>query len=101
MTLPNPGDTSQPKPLRYVAAFVAAVQVIVGVLPLFGVPLTAEQIGGIAAVLAALGAIAFVGFSEPKVTPVSSPRDDLGRPLVPATPGHGTPESYSGGTVHP
>lgn len=101
MALPDPGDVSQPKPIRFIASVVAAIGVIVGVLPLFGVPLTAEQIGGISAALAALGAIVTVAYAQPKVTPLASPRNDRGQPLVPAGPSRTEPEGYTGGTVLP
>lgn len=42
--------------------------------------------GALALVAAMLGAHAVVANGTPLVTPVADPRDDLGRPLVPAAP---------------
>jgi hypothetical protein len=42
--------------------------------------------GALALVAEVLGARAVVVNGTPLVTPVSSPRDDLGRPLMPAPP---------------
>ena len=77
-------DVAQPRPLRLIAASAGLVTTVVGVLPLFGVPLTAEQIGGLGAVVSAIALIAVVMFGEARVTPLSSPRDSEGRRLVPA-----------------
>jgi hypothetical protein len=84
MTIPDPKDTSQPKPLRLVAAIGALITLIVGGLPVFGVAVTAAQIGVAGGVIGALSVIAVVLIGEPQVTPVSSPRDNQGNRLVPA-----------------
>lgn len=83
MTLPDPSDTTQPKPLRAIAAIGAVITLVVGGLPAFGVALTATQIGVIVGIVGALATLAVVVIGEPKVTPVASPRDDRGRVLVP------------------
>lgn len=97
----DPQDPSQPKPLRLIAAIIGLMQVVVGLLPVFGISFSPEQIGGISAIVAALGAIAFILAGEPRVTPVASPRNNLGQRLVPVTPSRTEPEGYSGGTVLP
>lgn len=82
MTIPDPNDGSQPKPLRIIAAVASLVTLIVGGLPAFGVALTATQIGIISGVIGAIGIIAVVLVGEPQVTPVTSPRDNDGNRLV-------------------
>lgn len=86
MTLPDPRDSSQPKPLRVIAAIGGVVTLVVGGLPVFDVPLTPTQTGVLVGVVGALSTLAVVLFGERRVTPVSSPRDNAGRPLVPAGP---------------
>lgn len=83
MTLPDPSDISQPKPLRVIASVAALVTLVVGGLPAFGVGMTATQIGIMTGIVGALGALGVVLVGEPKVTPVASPRDDRGNRLVP------------------
>jgi hypothetical protein len=83
VTLPDPSDTTQPKPLRLIAAVGAVVTLVVGGLPAFGAALTATQIGVIVGIVGALSTVAVVFVGEPKVTPVASPKDNRGRKLVP------------------
>lgn len=85
MTLPDPSDTKQPKPLRLIAAVSALITLVIGGLPAFGIALDSVQIGIITGVVGAFGAIAVVIVGEPQVTPVVSPRSSEGVPLVPAT----------------
>ncbi len=107
MTMPDPSDTKQPKPLRLVAAISAVITLAIGGLPAFGVPLDGTQIGIITGLVGALGTIAVVIVGEPQVTPLVSPRTNAGVPLIPATPvppppaGHHALPDQDGGTVLP
>jgi hypothetical protein len=72
----------RPRPLRTIAAVAALITLIVGGLPTIGVPLSAEAVGWLVGVVGALAAVAVALLGEPLVTPVSSPRDDDGTPLI-------------------
>lgn len=82
MTIPDPTDRSQPRPLRLIAAVAALITLGLGGLPAFGVALTAVQTGVLVGIVGAVGAIAVVLVGEPQVTPVTSPRDNDGNRLV-------------------
>lgn len=100
MTVPDPTDTKQPRPLRLIAALGALVTLIIGGLPAFGVELTGTQIGIITGVIGALSTIAVVIVGEPQVTPVTSPRDNAGNALVPVSARRPL-SGEDGGTVYP
>lgn len=100
MTVPDPTDVKQPRPLRLVAALGALITLIIGGLPAFGLALTGVQIGILTGVVGALAAIAVVVIGEPQVTPVTSPQDNAGNALVPATGRHVLRDD-DGGTVYP
>lgn len=75
------------RPLVTTGTLAALVAAVLALLTSFGVPLTDAQqaaVSGLAAVLAPL-VVALVGHRL--VTPVSNPRDNSGRQLVPAEPG--------------
>lgn len=84
MTAPTP---SRPRPLRVAASIVGGLTALVAGLVGSGL-FTAAQgdavTGVITAVVAALGAFGFVVTGERQVTPVTDPRDQAGRPLMPA-----------------
>lgn len=75
-------EPTQPKPLRVIAAITSTITLIIAALPTFGVPLTAEAAGWIVGIVGATASVAVAVFGEPQVTPVSSPRDNDGTPLV-------------------
>lgn len=58
-TEPTKSDTTTPgEPLAPVALVSAAIAAVIGVLTAFGLDLTAEQVGAIMTLVAALGAVA-------------------------------------------
>jgi hypothetical protein len=66
--------------LNYPVYAQAVVQAIIALVVSFGGGLTGDQVGAIAAVSAAI-----LGFiTHMQVTPMSNPKDNGGRPLVPA-----------------
>jgi hypothetical protein len=71
------------EPVAVITAVIALVSAIVALLPMFGVALTAEQIGGIMAVVVALGSVVSTLLVRSQVTPVANPRDNQGERLVP------------------
>jgi hypothetical protein len=75
---------NQPRPLRVIATVSSVITLIIGGLPTVGVPLTADQTGWLVALVGSLGAVAVALLGEQAVTPISSPRDQDGTPLVPA-----------------
>jgi hypothetical protein len=79
----KPGETTQPRPLRVIAAATSAVTLILGGLPTIGVPMTPELTGWLMGVVGALSTLAVVLFGEHRVTPLASPRDVDGTPLTP------------------
>ncbi len=86
MTNPYNLEPPQPKPLRVIAAVTGVLTLIIGGLPTFGVPLSAEQASWLVGVVGALAAVAVALLGEQEVTPVSSPRDNDGNRLVPQKP---------------
>jgi hypothetical protein len=88
--------TRRPAPLRQAAAvaggaataLLALVQTALGLAVELGMPARLEDdLFGVAGALIALAAVVGVRWlAEPEVTPVADPRDDDGRPLVPAGP---------------
>lgn len=85
----SPITESRPRPLRTAASIVGGLTALIAGLVGSGL-LTSTQgnavTGVITAVVTALGAFGFVVTTERKVTPVTDPRDDDGRRLVPAEP---------------
>lgn len=85
MTNPFIDDPSRPRPVRLITWLFGVVAVVVGLLPVFGVPISATAIGGILTVLGVL--LPGAGFLvESQVTPLSSPRSTTGARLVEAVP---------------
>ena len=74
------------EPVAVITAVIALVSAIVALLPLFGVALTAEQIGGIMAVVVALGSVVSTLLVRSQVTPVANPRDNEWNALTPGLP---------------
>ncbi|PPK63534.1 hypothetical protein V5P93_000411 [Actinokineospora auranticolor] len=84
MTQPR---TERPRPLRTAARIVGGITALIAGLANSGVitPTQGNAIQGvITAVLILLGSLGIVVLAEPKVTPLSDPRDDQGRPLTPS-----------------
>jgi hypothetical protein len=75
-------DASRPRPVRLAAGTIALLLVIIGALPVFGVPITAEMVGALLLVSGPLTGLVGI-LVERQVTPMSDPRDDAGRQLVP------------------
>lgn len=71
------------EPVAVITAVIALVSAIVALLPLFGVPLTAEQAAGIMAVVVAAGGVVSTLLIRSQVTPVANPRDNDGNRLTP------------------
>ena len=85
-----PDDVTQPRPVRIVTWLFGVVAVVVGLLPMFGVAISEEAIGGISIVLGVL--LPGVGILvERQVTPVSSPRSAEGYRLIESRPGEVSP----------
>lgn len=70
------------EPMALVGAVVALIEATVAALPLFGVPLTAEQVGAIMAIVVALAYVAKLAAVRPLVTPVADPRLGDGTPAT-------------------
>jgi hypothetical protein len=86
---PFPDDPSQPRPVRIATWLFGVILAVLGLLPLFGVALSAEAIGGVALVLGVL--LPGVGLLvERQVTPLSSPRSINGKRLIEVSPGGGS-----------
>ena len=68
------------EPLAFITAIIAIIGASIALLPLFGVPLTADQIGGIMAVFAPVGSLVVLIYTRPKVTPMAAPRTADGNP---------------------
>ena len=82
------GDVMDAKrePLAVRGAVVAAVTAVLHLLVISGVlPISAEVEGQVALVIDLLGTAVLVAWTRGHVTPAVDPRDDQGRPLVPAT----------------
>lgn len=72
------------EPLIISGALVTLAQAILTAVVLMGWwDLTAEQAGAWMGVIALAGTAAVVVWSRGKVTPLSDPRDNTGRPLTP------------------
>lgn len=85
---PFPDDLAQPKPVRIVTWLFGVVAIVVGLLPVFGVSISATAIGGIVTVLGVL--LPGVGLLvERQVTPLSSPRSINGKRLIEVSSGGG------------
>lgn len=82
----NPNITNRPQPLRKAARIYGGLTALIAGLVGSGV-ISADQgnaiTGVITAVVVLLGTVGIVVTAEPKVTPVSDPRDDQGQTLVP------------------
>ncbi|WP_018686544.1 hypothetical protein [Actinokineospora enzanensis] len=84
MTRPT---NDRPRPLRGAARVFGGITALVAGLANSGVisPAQGGAIQGvITAVLVLLGTFGIVAVAEPKVTPLSDPRDDQGRSLTPS-----------------
>jgi hypothetical protein len=71
------------EPVRLITAVTTLVSAIIALLPLFGVPLTAQQAAGIMAVWLAFAGVLSSFLIRGQVTPVANPRDNDGASLVP------------------
>ena len=83
MTYPQfPDDVSRPKPVRVAAWTFSFALLVLGLLPVFGVAISAAALGAVTVVLGALlGGVALL--VEKQVTPVASPQDNAGNRLTP------------------
>lgn len=97
MNQPHPGhgvDESPPRDRKLLArepgvitaSITTAVIAIAALLREFGVPLTAGQSTAIVGVIGAVGALAAAIIARRYSTPLSDPRDNQGRRLVPEQP---------------
>lgn len=66
-------DILEREPLAFIAAVATVIEAAVALLPLFGVPLSVDQMAGIMALVAAVGGVVTVVYARPKVTPVAAP----------------------------
>ena len=83
------------EPLAIRGAVVAAVTAVLHLLVISGVlPISAEVEGQAALVIDLAGTAVLVVWTRGHVTPAVDPRDDQGRPLVPAA--DTTPDGYQG-----
>lgn len=82
----NNSFTFANEPVAIITAVIAFVSAIIALLPLFGVPLTAEQTSGIMAVVIALGGVLSTVLIRQQVTPVSNPYNNEGEKLTPELP---------------
>lgn len=69
------------EPLLSAAIVASIIGASITLLKAFGVPLTAEQQQAISAFVALIAPIAMALYARPKVTPLSNPTDEVGRPL--------------------
>ena len=69
------------EPVAVITAVISLIAAIVAMLPLFGVPLTADQAAGIMAVVVAAGGVVSTLLIRSQVTPVANPKDNDGNPL--------------------
>jgi hypothetical protein len=101
-TIPTPTSPGRPRPLRVAASIVGGLTALASGLVGSGL-ITGGQGGAltglITAVVAVLGAFGFVIAGEPKVTPVSDPRDSAGRPLATVIDPPAVPQPRTGGDL--
>ena len=69
------------EPVAIITAITTLVSAIIALLPLFGVPLTAEQAAGIMAVWLGVAGVLSAFLIRGQVTPVANPRDNDGNRL--------------------
>lgn len=72
------------EPVAVTTSVIAFISAVIAMLPLFGVPLTAEQAAGIMAVVVAAGGVVSTLLIRSQVTPVANPRDNDGNELTAA-----------------
>jgi hypothetical protein len=72
------------EPVAVITSVIAFISAVIAMLPLFGVPLTAEQAAGIMAVVVAAGGVVSTLLIRSQVTPVANPRDNDGNELTAA-----------------
>lgn len=84
------------EPVAIINAIITVVQAIIGAVVLFGVDWTPEQVAGVLAVVVAVGEALKTLWARSQVTPVSNPRDNMGRPLAPVRTSWGQAEESWG-----
>lgn len=101
MTTPgsNDGGLISREPVLTIASVTALVIAVIALLRAFGVPITGDEQDAITGVVGAGGAIVSAFIARGYVTPLSSPRNSTGRPLVPSgsVAGGGTIGGSTGG----
>ena len=75
------------RPVLFWGSLTTFVEALIGLLLVFGLDLTPEQIGAIMLFLAALGTM-FVFVMQGLVTPTHNPKDDAGNMLTPGSIGN-------------
>lgn len=71
------------EPVAVITSVIAFISAVIALLPLFGVPLSAEQAAGIMAAVVALGGVVSTLLIRSQVTPVANPYDNDGNRLTP------------------
>ena len=72
------------EPVAVINGAISIVEAAIALAVGFGLGWTAEQVGLVMALVVALGNVVKTFWSRSQVTPVSSPRDTQGKPLVTA-----------------
>lgn len=73
---------SQRHPLRRIATIGVGTSLVIGALPTVRLITSAPAAGWITGIAGALSCLAIVAFAESEVTPLDSPRDYDGTPLI-------------------